>query len=87
MLKALIAKQTKELPPRSHNLVLLAERALLKMSAEDGRFLRELAGYYVQSRYPEEIREISKEITPEMAREILGKTEEMYKPKKVSRYP
>lgn len=52
MLKALIAKRTREFPPRIHNLARLAEVAALELSNERARLLRELSRYYTQARYP-----------------------------------
>jgi len=77
MIKALIAKRTSELPPRLHHLMRLAEAAGLEVSEERARFLRELSAYYFQTRYPEEITEISKQVKPEAAGLILKHTEEV----------
>jgi len=38
-----------------------------------------LSGYYIQSRYPEEIRAAGAAITQELARELLGRTEQTVK--------
>jgi HEPN domain-containing protein len=77
MIKALIAKRTSELPPRLHHLMRLAEAADLEVSEERARFLRELSAYYFQTRYPEEITEISKQVKAETAGQILKHTEEV----------
>jgi len=78
MLKALIAKQTKEFPPRSHNLTRLAELAISKVPEERADLLRYLSRYYIQSRYPEEIADVAKEINKEKAQEVFNKTQEMF---------
>jgi len=78
-LKAVIAKKTGELPPRVHNLLRLAEVAGIESSQEQIHFLSKLSGYYIQSRYPEEIRAAGATITQELAREVLGKTEQTVK--------
>lgn len=75
MLKAVIARRTGELPPRIHNLPRLADVAGIESSHEQVRFLGELSAYYIQSRYPEEIRAAGSTITQELAQEVLGKTE------------
>lgn len=77
MLKALIAKQTQELPPRLHQLMRLAEAANLEIDAEKARFFRELSSYYFQTRYPEEIAEISRQVESKTAGLILKQTEEV----------
>ncbi|MGE5296607.1 MAG: HEPN domain-containing protein [Solirubrobacterales bacterium] len=73
-IKALIIQRTGEFPPRVHNLVRLAEVADIESDGARIRFLGELSGYYIQSRYPEEIKAA---VTPELAREVLGKTEQI----------
>lgn len=78
MLKALITKQTKKLPPRSHNLVRLAELVISNILEERADFLRFLSRYYVQSRYPEEVADLAKEINEEKAQEVFNKTQEMF---------
>jgi len=77
MLKALIAKQTQELPPRLHQLMRLAEAAHLDIDTGKARFFRELSSYYFQTRYPEEIAEISKQVDSKTAGLILKQTEEV----------
>jgi len=76
-LKALIAARTRELPPRLHHLMRLAEVAEIKVEENQADFLRELSAYYIQTRYPEEIADRSREVKEGMAREILIKTEEV----------
>jgi HEPN domain-containing protein len=53
MLKALVTKQTKDIPPRIHNLVRLAEIADLKPDQEQEQLLREFGVYQLQGRYPD----------------------------------
>lgn len=75
-LKAVIVGQTGELPPRVHNLLRLAEAAGIESNCEDVRFLGELSSYYIQSRYPEEVRPTGESVTETLAREVLDKTEQ-----------
>lgn len=75
-IKAIIVRKTGELPPRVHNLLRLAEVAEIKPDVEQTRFFAELSGYYIQSRYPEEIRAAGSSVTQELARAVLGKTEQ-----------
>ena len=76
LLKAHVTKRTGEVPPRIHNLVQLADEAGIEINIDNKRFLGELSAYYIQSRYPEEIKEMYSTITRESAAEILKKTEE-----------
>ena len=55
MLKALIAKRTRELPPRLHNLMWLAEVASLTIPEDTAHLFRRLTDFYIASRYPEEL--------------------------------
>ena len=75
VLKAVIVKRTSNLPPRIHNLLRLAEVAGIETDQDQVRFLGELSGYYIQSRYPEEIRAEASTMTQELASRVLDKTE------------
>jgi len=77
MLKALVARRSKELPPRIHHLVRLAELAALQVSDERADLLRELSAYYIQTRYPEEIPDLASQVKEDEARRVLNQTEEM----------
>ncbi|MBI4560024.1 MAG: HEPN domain-containing protein, partial [Candidatus Hydrogenedentes bacterium] len=48
-LKALIAEQTREMPPRIHNLLKLAELAKVELEIKRKYFLEELSAYYIRS--------------------------------------
>ena len=78
-LKAVIVEKTGELPPRIHNLLRLAETAGIESSEERIDLLTKLSGYYIKSRYPEEIRAAGEATTQGLAREVLGKTEQTVK--------
>ena len=45
MIKGLIAQKSRELPPRLHNLMRLAQIADLELTEEHADFLRELSSY------------------------------------------
>jgi HEPN domain-containing protein len=70
-----IVRKTGEMPPRIHNLLRLAETAGIESDPEQIHLLTRLSGYYIKSRYPEEIRATGAAITQELAREVLGRTE------------
>jgi HEPN domain-containing protein len=76
-LKAHIVKRTGEFPPRVHNLLRLAEAARVSLAPGRKQFLGDLSGYYIQTRYPEEIESIGADVTPEIAEEALRKTGEV----------
>ena len=77
MIKAIIAKQSNEFPPRIHALIRLAEAAELELTDEHAQLLRELSNYYIQTRYPEEITELASKISESQARRIFEQTEEI----------
>lgn len=54
LLKALVVAVTEEHAPRTHNLLVLAERAGLMLSDERRQPLVRLTGYNLETRYPED---------------------------------
>jgi HEPN domain-containing protein len=76
MLKALVAERSRELPPRLHSLVRLAEAASLSVDDEQAGFLRELTAYYIQTRYPEETSDLGSQVNEDEARRVLDRAEE-----------
>jgi HEPN domain len=50
--KAHIVKQTKRLPPKTHNLLLLAETGKINLSREQKDFCGRINLYNIESRYP-----------------------------------
>jgi len=55
MLKAHVTRQTKEIPPRIHNLIRLTELAKLKLDEDRKGFLREFGPYQLEGRYPDSV--------------------------------
>ena len=80
-LKALYVKEKEETPPYTHNLIRLAEEisGIKPIDGDANRFLERLNSYYIQSRYTEEIHQISKSLNKKSAQEILSKTGELFK--------
>lgn len=78
-LKALVTAKIKEYPPRTHNLVKLADISRLKLTEEDKLFLEKLSYYYLESRYPEEIIKISRQVNRRLAKVYLEKTKGIIK--------
>jgi len=76
MLKAHVTRQTKDIPPRIHNLIRLAEIAGLKLGPEQERFLREFEVYQLEGRYPD-----SEQISLDLAaaREEISRATEILK--------
>jgi HEPN domain-containing protein len=74
MLKAHVTSQTKDVPPRIHNLIRLAEIAKLKLDAEWEEFLREFGAYQLEGRYPDS-EQVS--LDPSCARDEISRAREM----------
>ena len=74
MLKAHVAKVTKDAPPRSHDLLRLADIAGLSLCRERRRFLARIQQYCLEGRYPD-----SWPPSPpaEEAASVLGECEEV----------
>ena len=76
MLKSLVVQRTRELPPRIHKLVRLAEVAGLAVEEKQMDFLRELSAYYVPTRYPEDVADLAFDVKEEQAKRVLSQSEE-----------
>ncbi len=74
MLKAHVTRQTNDIPPRTHNLVRLAEIAQLKLDSEQGEFLREFGIYQLEGRYPD-FEQVP--VDSGLAREEISRAKEM----------
>jgi HEPN domain-containing protein len=74
MLKAHGTRVTRDVPPRIHNLVRLAELAMLKLTVDQLRTLRIMNSYQLEGRYPEEA---ALEIPEEVARRDFESAKEM----------
>lgn len=53
VIKAHVVKHTKEVAPRSHNLIFLSEKANLEFNEDDEILLGILMKYQLQGRYPD----------------------------------
>jgi HEPN domain-containing protein len=76
MLKALVVKETKAIPPKIHKLERLAELAGVSLSTEQKRFLAEFGAYQLIGRYPDQAQV---KIDPETARKDFAEAEEIIK--------
>jgi len=73
LLKALWAARRKEAtPPRTHNLLRLAEMCQLGLSEEDKTILLEITEFNIEARYPETEGDFYKTCTKEFAERYLG---------------
>ena len=79
MIKALIVKNTKSFPPKIHDLVKLLKIALIDIETEQKQFLAKLNYYYLETRYPRELSEISKQIKKETPADFYNNTKKILK--------
>ena len=79
MLKALIVKNTKSFPPKIHDLVKLINITKIDIETEQKEFLAKLNYYYLETRYPRELSEISKQIKKDTAVNFYNNTKKILK--------
>ena len=58
VLKALVTEETQKLPPRTHNLIDLAQRAQVVLSQEQQDFIGKINNASVVVRYPDDLSEM-----------------------------
>lgn len=74
MLKALVTKNIKKFPPKTHDLLKLIELSGIDVDETKKEFLSRLSFYYIEIRYPQEIARISKDVNKKIAHEYLKNT-------------
>jgi HEPN domain-containing protein len=78
-LKAIFVKEIQTAPPYTHNLVTLANKLSCAefLMQNYRKTIEDLNACYIESRYAEELEEISKGLTEMASRELFIKTEEL----------
>jgi len=79
-LKAIFVQEYREIPPYTHNLIVLAKKLSCAneiMQIHRG-FLERLNAFYIESRYAEAIDEISRGLTESACVQLLLQTEEFF---------
>ena len=76
-LKALVTEETQKLPPRTHNLIDLAQRAHVVLSQEQQDFLGKLNNTSVAVRYPANLAEMVSQYPEAIAQDYLERTKEL----------
>ncbi len=79
LLKAVVVQRNEQHAPRTHNLLLLAERAGLDLSDERRTQLLRLTAYNLETRYPEERDALRKRYTAAYTQSEIKMIEEMGK--------
>ena len=80
ILKACYVKQHKSTPPYTHNLLRLIKELSFKDETGDEIMatIEELNSYYIESRYTEDIEELSKLLTEAKAVSVLNSAKELF---------
>lgn len=78
-LKAFYVRNCREIPPKIHNLVRLAEKSKLSLSDGHMAFLADINDFNIETRYPDYKFTFYKTCTCEFAQEQFSEIKEMYK--------
>lgn len=81
ILKAVYTDVNNDTPPYTHNLKKLADLTGLSelMDPKQSQILEKLNSYYIETRYTEELEELSKLLTQEKTEELYVQTGELLK--------
>lgn len=71
MIKAIISTETEGLPPKSHSLLYLSGKALVQFPEDLQEFIEQLDNVSVVTRYPEDLKKLSKEFNKSMTEKVL----------------
>lgn len=78
LLKGFVVHKAKQFPPRTHDLPRLLELASVKLRADVVDFLKQLTGYYIETRYPEDVRKLMKAVNRKLALEFYERTKKLW---------
>jgi HEPN domain-containing protein len=78
MLKAHVVKATDAVPPKTHDLTQLAEKANLSLTTEQARLLLEINTFNLSTRYPDTQLQLYKQATRTFAEPYIAETERMF---------
>ena len=80
ILKACYVKEYMATPPYTHNLLRLIKELSIKDETDDKivNIIEQLNSYYIESRYTEDIEELSKFLNMDKAKTILDSTKELF---------
>ena len=76
-LKALVTEEMQKLPPRTHNLIDLAQRAHVVLSQEQQDFLGKINNTSVSVRYPDDLSAMVSQYPEAIARDYIERTKEL----------
>lgn len=79
MIKAIISTEINDLPPKSHNLLYLAKKASIQFSEVLQEFVEQLDNVSISTRYPEDLKRLSKEVNKRKANDVFCLTKKALK--------
>lgn len=77
MLKGTYSEKLEELPPKTHNLLFLIEKAGIELPDEMQEFVFLLNRLSVPTRYPEDLRKLQSEYDRNKASQCLSRSQEV----------
>jgi HEPN domain-containing protein len=78
ILKGIWVKKMKSIPPKTHNLLVLAEKNQLPLSDEQRTYLVDINRFNLEARYPNIKMDFYKVCDREFTRKYLGIIESLY---------
>ncbi len=74
MIKAVISTEIKGLPPKSHGLLYLSQKASIRFPDDIQEFIDRIDNVSIVTRYPEDLRKLTREFNLDKAKEVLKMT-------------
>jgi HEPN domain-containing protein len=75
-LKGLLYERLRDIPPKSHSLVLLLTKLEVRPPEHLGRFIVKLSEASIPTRYPENLVKVQQDYSAEVTRELLDRGKE-----------
>ena len=76
MLKAIVAEVTKQIPPKTHNLIYLMKLGKVQLTQELFDFVTKINNASIVTRYPEDFSKLLDAYPKEIAQDYLNKSKE-----------
>jgi HEPN domain-containing protein len=76
-IKGLLYERLREIPPRSHNLVLLLTRLDVRPPEHLGKVIIKISEASIPTRYPDDLAKVQQNYSAEVVRELLDRGREV----------
>ena len=77
MFKALVTEETRILPPRTHNLIDLAQQGKPKLAQAQRDFIGKINNASIATRYPADLTQLMAQYSATVVRDYLEQTQEI----------